>query len=68
MGVDSTNRLFAPGLSPGGIDILLPNSLRQHLAHPEGSAALRILRVTVPRVSRSCEHFPGGFDLHLQES
>jgi len=31
-----------------------------HLAHPEG-CALRI--VTVPRVSRSCEHFPDGFDL-----
>ena len=28
-------------------------------------AALRIVLVTVPRVSRSCEHFPDGFDLHL---
>ena len=37
----------------------------QHLAHPEGCAALRIVLVTVPRVSRSCEHFPDGFDLHL---
>ena len=36
-----------------------------HLAHPEGCAALRIVLVTVPRVSRSCEHFPDGFDLHL---
>ena len=36
-----------------------------HLAHPEGCAALRIWLVTVPRVSRSCEHFPDGFDLHL---
>ena len=27
-----------------------------HLAHPEGCAALRIVLVTVPRVSRSCEH------------
>ena len=36
-----------------------------HLAHPEGCAALRILLVTVPRASRSCEHFPDGFDLHL---
>ena len=36
-----------------------------HLAHPERCAALRIFLVTVPRVSRSCEHFPGGFDLHL---
>ena len=35
------------------------------LAHPEGCAALRIVLVTVPRVSRSCEHFPDGFDLHL---
>ena len=30
-----------------------------HLAHPEGCAALRIVLVTVPRVSRSCEHFVG---------
>ena len=36
-----------------------------HLAHPEGCAALRIVLVTVPRVSRSCELFPDGFDLHL---
>ena len=36
-----------------------------HLAHPEGCAALRTVLVTVPRVSRSCEHFPDGFDLHL---
>jgi len=36
-----------------------------HLAHPEGIAALRIVLVTAPRVSRSCEHFPDGFDLHL---
>ena len=36
-----------------------------HLAHPEGCAALRIALVTVPRVSRSCEHFVDGFDLHL---
>ena len=28
-----------------------------HLAHPEGCAALRIVLVDVPRVSRSCEHF-----------
>ena len=35
-----------------------------HVAHPEGCAALRIVLVTVPRVSRSCEHFPDGFDLH----
>ena len=36
------------------------------LAHPEGCAALRIMLVTVPRVSRSCMHFPDGFDLHLR--
>ena len=36
-----------------------------HLAHPEGCAALRIVLVTVPRVNRSCEHFPDGSDLHL---
>jgi len=35
------------------------------LANPEGYAALRIVLVTVPRVSRSCEHFPDIFDLHL---
>ena len=33
--------------------------------HPEGCAALRIVLVTVPRVSLSCEHFQDGFDLHL---
>ena len=33
-----------------------------HHAHPEGCAALRIVLVTVPRVSRSCEHFLDGFD------
>jgi hypothetical protein len=37
-----------------------------HLAHPEGCAALRIVLVTVLRVSHSCEHFPDGFDLHLR--
>ena len=36
-----------------------------HLAHPERYAALRIVLVTVPHFSRSCEHFPDGFDLHL---
>jgi hypothetical protein len=35
------------------------------LAHPERCAALRIVLATVPRVSRSCEHFPDGFDRHL---
>ena len=36
-----------------------------HLACPEGCAALGIVLVAVPRVSRSCEHFPDGFELHL---
>ena len=31
-----------------------------HLAHPERCAALGIVLVTGPRVSRSCEHFPDG--------
>ena len=35
------------------------------LAHPDGCAALRMVLVTASRVSRSCEHFPDGFDLHL---
>ena len=39
-----------------------------HLAPPEGCAALRIVLVTVARVSRSCEHFPDGFDLHLLQA
>ena len=34
-----------------------------HLARPDGCDALRI--VLVPRVSRSCEHLPDGFDLNL---
>ena len=46
-----------------------------HFAHPEECAALRkpyalckpYVLVTVPRVSRVCEHFPDGFDLHLLE-
>ena len=38
-----------------------------HRAHPERCAAPRIVLVTVPRVSRSCEHFPDSFDLHLLE-
>jgi len=29
---------------------------------PSDPGALRIVLVTVPRVSRSCEHFPDGFD------
>ena len=39
-----------------------------HLAHKNECAALRIVLVTVPRVSRSCEHFPDGLDLHLLQS
>jgi len=39
-----------------------------YLAHPEEYAALRIVLVTVPRDSCSCEHFPDGFDLHLLRS
>ena len=48
-------------------DIDSPATLRlqPHLAHLEGCAAPRIVLITVPRVSRSCEHFPDGFDLHL---
>ena len=36
-----------------------------HRAHSEGCAALRIVLVTAPRVSRSCENFSNGFDLRL---
>ena len=36
-----------------------------HPKHPERTAALHIVPVTVPRVSRSCKHFPDGSDLHL---
>ena len=36
-----------------------------HFAHLEACAALRTVLVTVPRASRSSEHFPVGFDLHL---
>ena len=34
-----------------------------HLAHPEGFAALHMVLITMPRVCRSCEHFPNGLDL-----
>ena len=34
----------------------------QHLAHPEGCAALRIVLVTVSRVSCSCENFSDVFN------
>jgi hypothetical protein len=33
-------------------------------AHPRGCAALRVVLLSVPCVSRSCEHLPDGFDLH----
>ena len=36
-----------------------------HLAYPEVCAVLRIVLVALPHLSRSCEHFPNGFDLHL---
>ena len=36
-----------------------------HLVSPKGRAALRILLLTVPNGSRSCENFLDGFDLHL---
>ena len=42
-----------------------PTAPAPHLAPQEGCAALHIVLVTVPRVSRSREHFPDGFDLHL---
>jgi len=55
---------------PGEIGILLPNkpAPAPHLAHPERSAALHIVLVSVPRISHSCEHFHDGFDLHLLQS
>ena len=40
-------------------------ALAPHFAHLEECAALRIVLATVPYVSRSCEHFPDEFDLHL---
>ena len=36
-----------------------------HLAHAEGCTTLRIVLGTVPCVSRSCDNFPDGFDVHL---
>ena len=35
---------------------------------PIAHAALRIVPVTVPRTSHSCEHFLDGFDLHLLQA
>ena len=40
-------------------------TLAPHLARPEGLAALCVVLVAVPRVGRSCKHFPDGLDLHL---
>ena len=44
----------------GEIGISLPINQRQHR-----TLHIRIVLVTVARVSRSCEHFPDRFDLHL---
>jgi len=41
-------------------DIAEQPAAAPHLAHPEGCAALRIVLVTVPRVSHSCEQFLDG--------
>ena len=38
-----------------------------NLAHRDGRAALRIVLVTAPCVSRSCENFPDGFNLRLPQ-
>ena len=37
-----------------------------HLTNPEGCAALRIVLVTVPRVSRSCEHLRTGVSIRFE--
>ena len=42
------------------IGILLPNNQRQHRTLHIQKDVLRIVLVTVPRVSRSCELFPDG--------
>ena len=36
-----------------------------HRARPDGRAAPCFVLFTLPRVSRSCELFPNGSDLHL---
>ena len=58
---------IAPELPPGRIGIFVAEQPAQapHLARLEGRAALRSVLVTVPHTSRSCEHFPDGFDFHL---
>jgi len=40
-----------------------PSAPASHLAHPGGCAALRIVLVTVPRVSRSCKIFSESLSL-----
>ena len=45
--------------------ILLPNNQRQHRTLHIQKEVLRTLLVTVPHVSRPCEHFPDGFNLHF---
>ena len=53
------NRSETHSPEPIEIHILLPNNQRQHrtFAHPGGCAASRVVLVSVPRVSRSCERF-----------
>ena len=50
-----------------GIGNSLPNNRRQHrtLHIQKNVLPNQFLLVTVPSVSRSCEHFSDGFDLHL---
>ena len=38
------------------------------IAHPEGCAALCIVLVAVPHVSRCCKHFPDRFDLYVLQA
>ena len=59
---------YRPSCHPGERDwylIVERPAPASHLANPEGCAALRIVLVTVPHVSHSCELFQDGFDLHL---
>ena len=59
------------------IGTALPNNQRYHgtlqiqkdvLTYGLSTDCATYVLVTVPRVSRSCEHFPDGFDLHLLHS
>ena len=58
---------FKFGTRPRGKEtgILLPNNQRQHrTSHaPKDVLPYAYVLIAVPRVSRSCEHFPDGFDL-----